>query len=110
MASHRVPDADGGHHYEPCDAADYINSLEAEVERLNGLLDEIHQPARFLVNELNGSMPLCEVALREEMGNTNYHCLEQRRDELAAILARRNCRPEPDNDDNTPEAAGTGGP
>ena len=105
MTNHRVPDADGGHHYEPCDAADYINSLEdrlvaleAENERLSGLHRNVSELAKRWEKGLVGHRD----AMRELVATVVAYNL--------APLPRRNCRPEPDNDDNTPEAAGTEGP
>ena len=43
--------------------------------------------SRSLVNEVGGSFNAYEMDLRSIMGNTNYHCIVNRRDQLAAILS-----------------------
>ena len=40
-----------------------------------------------LSNEVLGSMPLVESAMRREIGNTNYNLLIQRAEEARALIA-----------------------
>ena len=43
-----------------------------------------------LSNEVLGSMPLVESAMRREIGNTNYNLLIQRAEEARALIASLN--------------------
>ena len=50
-------------------------------------LGRLEKEAWSTVNELRGSLGAYENELRTIMGNTNFHCLEFRRDNLAHILS-----------------------
>ena len=66
--------AGSGVHWAPC-GCDSARRLEA-----------LSIPARKVVNELKGTLGAYERDLRTIMGNTNFHCLELRRDEMEYAL------------------------
>lgn len=64
-----------------------ISELEQENFGLSAQLAIVSKVCRSVVNELKGTLGAFEMDLRTVMGNTNFHCLEQRRDQLDAILS-----------------------
>jgi len=65
-------------------ALDDTDEMRVQAEAKLGRLEK---EAWSTVNELRGSLGAYENELRTIMGNTNFHCLEFRRDNLAHILS-----------------------
>jgi len=65
-------------------ALDDTDEMRVQAEAKLGRLEK---EAWSTVNEFRGSLGAYENELRTIMGNTNFHCLEFRRDNLAHILS-----------------------
>ena len=63
-----------------------IEELQARAEKAEAQRDALAKALTSLSNEVMGSFPLVEYALRREMGNTNYNILLQRAEEARAAL------------------------
>ena len=64
-------------------------AIEAERDALKEECERMRTAAAYLSNEVLGSLPLMEPLARREFGNTNYHLLIQRAEELRAALTNK---------------------
>jgi hypothetical protein len=60
-----------------------------EIERLRAENEKLRAATGSLVRSLSGCWYAFEPSLRREMGNTNYHCVKEKMDEVEALLDLR---------------------
>ena len=61
----------------------------AEITRLRAENEKLRAATGSLVRSLSGCWYAFEPSLRSEMGNTNYHCVKEKMDEVEALLDLR---------------------
>lgn len=66
-----------------------VRALASERDALKEECERMRTAAAYLSNEVLGSLPLMEPLARREFGNTNYHLLIQRAEELRAALTNK---------------------
>lgn len=60
-----------------------------ELYRLRAENEKLRAATGSLVRSLSGTWSAFEPSLRREMGNTNYHCVKEKMDEVEALLDLR---------------------
>ena len=63
-----------------------------EILRLRAENEKLRTATGSLVRSLSGCWYAFEPSLRREMGNTNYHCVKEKMDEVEALLNFRAAR------------------
>ena len=79
--------------YEPLEhVANILEKVAADYRALRAENEKLRAATGSLVRSLSGCWYAFEPSLRREMGNTNYHCVKEKMDEVEALLNFRAAR------------------